>query len=370
MRAHIPFLVVGAALIGAAVALSVTADSAEHVERAEVMGATPMLVRVVGDGTSVSGAEAARLAVAAVRDAESALSRYREDSDISRLSDAPTGEPVAVGEHAWRTLLESARVHRLSGGAFDPSVAPLLDIYEFPSAADPVPPVADAMPSGATVAEALSRVGFDALEFLREGCRVVKTKDGMAFDLGAVAKGYAVDAAVETLERLGVRDALVEIGGEVRVMGERPDGSPWRIGVADPRRPDGEPLRTVDAPGLVAVATSGDYRKFFIHDGTRYSHIVDPRTGRPVSGDLAAVTVASPRSCAEADALATAACVLGMDAAAEMLDLFPGTRAWFQFRLPDGGLRVETHPGRETNTFPPLAAPSSANPEDDAETLD
>ena len=240
-------------------------------------------------------------AVLAIVDAS--MSTWRADSEISRLNAAPVGEafPLSLDLHA--VLAESVTVGRLSGGAFDVTVAPALAAWGFgPGSKGP------RVASEAELQALVHAVGSDGFE-LSDTPPALSKRASRSFELSAIAPGYAVDRVVASFAARGARDFMVEIGGEVRTGGRNPEGKPWRIGVEQPDAPPGTPAIAVPL-GDVAISTSGDYREFFVADGVRYSHTIDPRTLRPVSHALASVTVIAP-SCMRADAMATALMVLG-----------------------------------------------------------
>ena len=230
------------------------------------------------------------------------MSGWRPDSAICRFNAAPAGSwHTLPGE--FQAVLDCAlEIAEASGGAFDPSMAPLVDLWGF----GPVP-AAEGTPEPAAIARALARMGWRGLR--PEGDRLLQP-GGMGLDFCGIAKGYAVDLVTEYLVAQGLASFLVEIGGELRGQGMKPDGSPWWVEIeAVPGMAAPDANFVVALHGL-SVATSGDYRRFFEQDGRRYSHTLDPRTGRPVAHDVASVTVLDP-SCMRADAWATALFVLG-----------------------------------------------------------
>ena len=250
-----------------------------------------------------------------------AMSTYRDDSEISRFNQLAAGESLVFSEETWAVLELAWRVREDSGGAFDPTVGPLVDAWGFGAPgrdAEPTPVADDRL------AETKRVVG--AIELLAEERRVLKLEDGAALDLSAIAKGWATDRVSEALSHAGFANHLVEVGGEVRTAGHSPAGDAWRIAIERPPVPatDSPPSARIAAPedatgpGLQKVlpfsdgslATSGDYRNYWERDGVRYSHTIDPRTGRPVEHALASASVLH-QSCALADAYATALMVLG-----------------------------------------------------------
>lgn len=232
------------------------------------------------------------------------MSTYIEDSEINRLKAQSVGEWVDVSKPLAEVLEISLWVSRLSDGAFDVTLRPLIDLWGFgPRKAE------DQVPAESDILAARESVGYHYLELDKPGLRL-KRHQPVDLDLSAVAKGYGVDELARVLENHGISNYLVEIGGEMRVKGHSPRGTLWRVAV---ERPDEELMQSVYQPLSltdIGVATSGDYRNYFEKDGVRYSHTIDPRTGKPIVHHLVSVTVLNP-SCAKADALATAFSVLG-----------------------------------------------------------
>ena len=242
------------------------------------------------------------------------MSTYQADSEISRFNRLAAGESFVFSEEPWAVLALAWQVREESGGAFDPTVGPLVDAWGFGApgrSAAPTPPLDDHL------AELRRAIG--AIELVTGDREVRKLEDGAALDLSAIAKGWAVDRVSEALSEAGYANHLVEVGGEIRTAGHSPAGDPWRIAVERPPTrvgPAGQESTTQSNLQKIlpfttgALATSGDYRNYWERDGVRYSHTLDPRTGRPVEHALASASVFHP-SCALADAYATALMVLG-----------------------------------------------------------
>ncbi|SFH66001.1 FAD:protein FMN transferase [Modicisalibacter xianhensis] len=232
------------------------------------------------------------------------MSTYRDDSELSRLNRYPVGVPFFLSPPTAEVIGESLRIARLSNDAFDVTVGPAVNLWGFGPEGRP-----ERVPDAAALADALSRVDVHALQL--DGETLVKTKP-VYVDLSGIAKGYATDQVADYLASWGVEDYLVEIGGEIRTHGEKPDGTPWRIAVEKPISSERSVQQIIDL-GNAGVATSGDYRNYFESDGIRYSHTIDPRTGKPITNRVASVTVITER-CMTADALATAFTVMGAEA--------------------------------------------------------
>ncbi len=238
------------------------------------------------------------------------MSTYLPDSELSRLNDAAPDEVFHVTGDLLAVIVRAEEIASDSDGAFDPTVAPLVDLWGFgPKQATPE------LPSDDQIREAQALVGWWKLRVDREESTVVKTDEGVRVDLSAIAKGFAVDRLAEELLSSGHTDFLVEVGGELRVQGfrDRIRESLWTVGIEAPdstvMAPRAHRILTLRSG---ALATSGDYRNYYERDGKRYSHTIDPRTGKPVEHRGASVTVHA-RDCASADGLATALLVLGPD---------------------------------------------------------
>jgi thiamine biosynthesis lipoprotein len=237
--------------------------------------------------------EAALQAFAELQRLEGLFNRHDPGSEVARINDR-AGQWVEVSPELLEVLATVEDMAPTTGGLFDVTVAPLLDLWGIGTDRP-------AVPDAVELARALERVGGGGLEIDREGRRVRLARPGMAIDLGGIGKGYAIDRAVQVLSRAGVTAGLVEVGGDLYLLGRRPGGQPWRVGVEHPRRQDA--LLGVLYLADHAVATSGDYQRFFEVDGVRYHHILDPRTGRPGRTAMS-VTVLAP-TVMQADLLST-----------------------------------------------------------------
>jgi len=254
--------------------------------------------------SSPKAEEAIVAAAAEIDRLERLLSSFIAESDASRISVAAKDTPVAVSPATVEVLQVARKVSSESRGAFDVTVGPLVALWKKAAKAGKAP-------SDAEIGEAGSKVRWQALHVDAENSTVTKTVEGLTIDLGAVAKGYIAQRAVDELVRLEATSGFVEAGGDIVFLGVRPDGKPWSVGVSDPRNPDtlAEKLLVSD----MAVVTSGNYRRFSVIDSKRYSHIIDARTGRPADGPAAVTVVA--KDAGVADAWATALSVLGQEGA-------------------------------------------------------
>ncbi len=248
---------------------------------------------------------------------ERLLSYTVPSSDIARINRAAGKNPVEVSPETAEVIQKALSCASISGGAFDPTMAPLLELWGF---------LGDRfrLPAAEEIEERGLLVGYELVEIDADAQRVFLPRSGMALDLGGIAKGYIVDRGMELLSGAGIDHALINAGGDIGILGPKPDGSAWRIGVKHPRR-QGELIAVIPWSQKGAVVTSGDYERFFEEGGVRYHHILDPRTGYPARTILSA-TVAAP-TVAEADALATALFGLGPQRGLELVESLPGVEA-------------------------------------------
>jgi len=271
----------------------------ERVERTALLMDTPVRVVVYADRREAEAA--ADAAIELIARLESLWHPGRPDSDVARVNAAAGREPVAVAPETLELAQIALRVASESGGAFDPTIGPVYTAWGFGEGGR--------VPGDAELAAARELVNWRDLHVDPAAGTLFLVRPGMQLELGAVAKGYAARLARDQLGEAGVRAALVQLGGSIAVLGDRPEGGPWRIAVQHPRDPQGF-LATLSLDEGFAD-TAGDYQRFFEQDGVRYHHILDPSTGYPVPG-MASVTVVA--SLGElADAYATAAFVLGME---------------------------------------------------------
>lgn len=253
------------------------------------------------DGDAVADAVAAELA-----EVNGRMSTWLDDSELSRFNRSASTDWQPVSKSLCELVERALDLSAETGGAFDVTVLPLVDLWGFGAHGGVA-----SLPAPADVAAVRARTGYAKLAADCAAPALRKAHADLEVDLSAIAKGYGVDRVADRLEALGVDNYLVEVGGELRVRGTKADGTPWRIGL---ERPEAG-LSTVQTGlelGDTGVATSGDYRNYYEVDGERYSHTIDPTTGAPVRHTTASVTVLAPLT-VEADALATALLVMGAE---------------------------------------------------------
>ena len=278
--------------------------------------------------------------IAVMAQVEASLSAFLDSSTVSRVNAAPSATVMA--DPLLRRCLEaSRRVSELSGGAFDPTVGPLVSLWGFGPAK-----TGGAVPSDVAIDSALTTVGIASCYVDSIG-RVIKKADATAFNFSAIAKGMGCDAIGDMLRRNGVTDYMVEIGGEIALNGVSPRGCPWRVQVDAPLASDTsvihERLAVIELTSG-GVATSGNYRNYRETDGQRAVHTISPATGRPIETATLSATVTAP-DCMTADALATACMAMQPDQALAMIGRISGAEAMLVSRDPSGAFRLHRTAG-------------------------
>lgn len=259
------------------------------------------------------------------------FSTYAADSELSRLNRHEVNVPFIASRHLIHVLEQAQSVAMLTDGAFDVTVGPLVNLWGF----GPIISVKDAVPAQEKIAVALENVGYEYLQIDPDSSEVRKTRD-IYVDLSGIAKGYAVDQVAAYFDAMGVNDYFLEIGGELKIKGRKTGGVDWVPAIEAPIDGESKIYEVFTNLGdAIGVAGSGDYRNYFEENGVRYSHEIDPGTGRPISHNLAAVYVIEQET-AIADALATAFMVMGVDAGRELAER-ENMAVYFIYKTPDGG---------------------------------
>jgi thiamine biosynthesis lipoprotein len=264
-----------------------------------------------------------RAALEEIHKVDDLMSDYKSDSDISRVNREAYEKPVRVSEPTFEVLQRSVEFSKMTDGAFDVTVGPLVALFRKAKETK-------VAPSEEQIAQAKAKVGFEKLELDSKNRTVRFSEKGMLLDLGGIAKGYAIDKAIEAARHGGAIGAMVDIGGDVRCFGLPPKGRDhWLIGLQDPNAAiegmEGGGLRLVLKITNEAVATSGDYQQFVIIEGKRYSHIMNRRTGESAES-LSSVTIITDNA-TDADALATAVSVMGAEKGLALIEKLPNTEA-------------------------------------------
>ncbi|MCC2523153.1 FAD:protein FMN transferase [Vibrio coralliilyticus] len=230
------------------------------------------------------------------------MSTYRKDSELSRFNQNQTSTPFEVSPQTATVVKEAIRLNGLTLGALDVTVGPLVNLWGFGPEARP-----EVVPTDEELAARKANTGIQHLTV--EGNLLTKDIPNLYVDLSTIAKGWGVDVVADYIQSQGIQNYMVEVGGEMRLKGINREGVKWRIAIEKPSA-DERAVQEIIEPGNMAVATSGDYRIYFERDGVRYSHIINPQTGKPIRHKVVSVTVLD-KSSMTADGLATGLMVLG-----------------------------------------------------------
>ncbi|MCK5669552.1 MAG: FAD:protein FMN transferase [Gammaproteobacteria bacterium] len=264
----------------------------------------------------------------------SQMSTYMETSTLSIFNQSNSQDWVDIPIDLYTVIKESLRINKLSNRAFDVTIGPVVNLWGFGPKAR-----LEIVPEELTIKQALDSVGSQYIHLRKEPYAIKKDRPNLYIDLSAIAKGYAVDVIADYLDELSISNYMVEIGGEIKTRGINPDNKIWQIGIEKPVE-DQRTVQTVVTLNNTGMATSGDYRNYFEKNGLRYSHTIDPATGKPITHKLASVTVLHP-STMTADAMATALLVLGPEHGFE-LALKENIAALFLIREKDNFIEKMT----------------------------
>jgi thiamine biosynthesis lipoprotein len=311
-------------IVGILLVLAVFFRSAPHAEvdtgYRMLMGTFGRIVAIAPD--SPAAGKSAEAGFAELVRIDELMSDYKPDSELAAVNQNAFKSPVMVSQPTFDVLTTAHYFSQLTEGAFDVTVGPLVDLWR--RAAD-----ANSIPTETELQQARAKVGYEKLILDANEMTARFAVDGMRLDLGGIAKGYAVDKAIEAMKKRGALGGMVDIGGDIRCFGTPPKSKEtWLIGLQDPNSKD---WIGTTRPSLVlklndqAIATSGDYRRFALIDGKKYSHIIDSKSGYASPG-LASVTIIA-KEAVDADALATAVSVLGPQKGLDLIENLPQTEA-------------------------------------------
>ncbi len=261
------------------------------------------------------------------------MSTYRKDSEISRFNEwNRIGEKFYVSEDFFQVMAVAQNIYELTGGAWDGTLKPLVDLWGFGSSKRQ-----QRIPAKAEIQAILPDIGFHHIEISAHRY-LVKRNAAVTLDLASIAKGYAVDQIAALIKKEGIDNFLVEIGGEVFASGLRKDGKKWRVGINRPQKdaPVDQVYKVVSLRNK-AFATSGDYRIYFEKDGKRFSHVLDPKNGHPKATPVVSVSILSD-TCTFADGLATAVMVLGADKGLVLVNRLAGVECLIVVQDDNGAL--------------------------------
>lgn len=244
------------------------------------------------------------------------FSRTKENGEVYAVNQAAGKEAVVVSDETLDIVKQSIKYAEEMDGLFDPTIGPLVDLWNIGSDGAQVPPQAD-------IDQAESLTNYKDI-IVDEAAKTVKlAKEGMVLDMGGIGKGYAADRIADYLKEQGLDSAMINLGGSsIIALGNKPNGSPWNIGLQDPDKDRGTQLGTIKISDEV-IDASGVYERFFVQDNVRYHHILDPRTGFPSQNGLKSLTIMSPNA-TDADALSTGVFLMGLEEGMAYLEALPG----------------------------------------------
>ncbi len=297
-----PVILVSAALLFTLSACSLLSGKAKPVEE-QVFGVMDTDISIKAYGPNAK--EAIEKAIQEIRRLDALFNVYNPDSEIAKINNNAGEMPVKVSQDTLVVIERAIYFGQISDGVFDPTILPVAELWAAAQEEKQVP-------SPVEITKALELVDYEQVDINHDEGTVYLPEKGMGIDLGAIAKGYAVDKMAEILCSTGAERFLINAGGNVYAGGSKPDNTLWQIGVTDPRNPE-DIIGVMPAENL-AIVSSGDYRRFFTIDGVRYHHIIDPRTGYPAKASHG-TTVFLPSS-TDADALSTTLFILGPDESA------------------------------------------------------
>jgi len=254
---------------------------------------------------------------------ENLMSPHISESDVDRINKASGKNPVKVHPDVFYIVEQALRYAELSEGAFDPAVGPLTSLWGIGFDNQQVP-------SQEEIDRVLPLINWKDIELDYENSTVFLKRPGMALDLGAIAKGYAADEVSAIIKKAGIPRAIIDLGGNILLVGEKKDKTPWKVGIQDPAESRGSYIGTVQVKDD-SVVTSGVYERFFTSGGTTYHHLFSPQNGYPARNDLLSVTIITGVSAA-ADALSTAVFVMGYEKGRALAESMDGVEAIFVFQ--------------------------------------
>ncbi|OQB97032.1 MAG: Thiamine biosynthesis lipoprotein ApbE precursor [Spirochaetes bacterium ADurb.Bin110] len=323
------FIVIGFVL-ACAIGARLSRLCAKELSKTDFALGTLCTIRLLEGGNSATLAEA----FARLRTIEDRMSVNKEGTEVSKINKMSGKEAVQVSSDTFYVISKAIEYAKLTNGAFDPSIGPLVKLWNIGESGEKVP-------SSKDILAAKALVDWQDVVLDASTNKVFLRKQGMRLDLGAIAKGYAADEVEKILQLARVKAAAIDLGGNVLVYGTKKDKTSWRVGIQNPESERGDYLGIVEGPQMTVV-TSGVYERYFIENGKWYHHIMDTKTGFPVDNGLMSVSIVS-KSSIDADALSTSLFALGIEQGMELLKRFPDAYAIFI----DKEKKVYLSPGAE-----------------------
>lgn len=311
-KAYIPFLLI--------ILLLVLITACKSNDKSEPITKTNFILdtvnKITAYGPNASGA--IDEAFDRVAEIEQSMTSHSEDSEIAAINKASGSEFIRVSPDTFYVIEKGLDYSKKTGGRFDITVGPLVQLWGIGTKNERIP-------SQVEISETLELVNYEELLIDPNEKSVKLNRPNMALDLGAIAKGYAADEVVRILRDNGIKSAVIDLGGNIFALGNKPDGSPWRVGIQDPSGNRGKSFATVEVSDKTLV-TSGPYERFFEKEGKRYHHILDPDNGYPVQKGLISSTIISSKSI-DADGISTAVFAMGLEEGMEFVENLEGVDA-------------------------------------------
>lgn len=316
MKIRIAVILLITAAIFSSCSAKISDTAGKPVESEDFMMGTVITQKVYGTDAQAAVDEARER----MKEIEELMTINAPGGEINRLNEAAGKGSVDLDQETVKILETAKEYAALSGGAFDVTIGPLVKAWGVFTDNPRIPPQEE-------IDRLKKLVDYTRLDVDAANLKARLQTEGQIVDLGGIAKGYSGDEAIRIYKKHGVKSAFVNLGGNVVVLGKKPDGKLWRIGIQNPRAANGMYIGTVDVADK-AIVTSGDYERFFEVDGKRYHHIIDPKTGYPSDSGLISATIVSDVSM-DADALSTATFVLGLEKGMALVESLKNVEAIF-----------------------------------------
>ena len=259
-------------------------------------------------------------AVNRLNEIDDKMSAFKDYSEISRINTNSGMSPQVVSEDTFFLLKSAVKYSKLTNGAFDPTIRPLVNLWDIGDGTSNIP-------NKEEIDTTLQLVNYKDIVLNKVDSSVFLKNKKQSVDLGGIAKGYAADQVRDIFEKNNIKSATIDLGGNIYALGEKEDGTPWRIGIQNPLSSRGDYIGILSVKNK-SVVTSGFYEKFFMKNGKKYHHIIDPLTGYPSESNIISVTIISDNSI-EGDGLSTGLYILGLEKASNLLEKIPGVAAIF-----------------------------------------
>lgn len=295
---------------------NVSIGNRKSVETQDYIMSTHVTQKIYGSNAK----KAAKSVTARLKEIESKMTIHASGGEVDNLNALAGIKAATLSEETLYVLEKSEEYSKLSEGAFDITIGPMVKAWGINSSNPRIPTEQE-------IEELKKLVDYRTLLIEKESLQARLQKPGQLIDLGAIAKGYAGDEAIKIYKNYGIESAYINLGGNVIVLGTKPDGSLWRIGIRNPREPSGVYMATIDIADK-SIVTSGDYERYFEEGGRIYHHILDPKTGYPAQSGLIGVTIIADLAI-DADALSTSCFVMGIEKGMKLIESLSGIEAIF-----------------------------------------